>query len=285
MLAKRAWLLLGATYAKWQEDKVPRMGAALAYYSAFSLAPLLMIAIVISGAVFGQQQAQDRIVAQIAGLIGTPGAIAINRLIDSAKLPPDAGLTITVASVGAVLLGALGVFAQLQDAFDTIWKVKPQPGNALVNILRDRVVAFGFVLAVGFLLLVSLIGTTLLAALAGYLQGRLPHFTLLAAGINLVLPFLVYTLLFGLMLKVMPRVWLPWRDIWPGAILTAALFTVGKYIMGVYLGQSHLSTAAGAAGSLLVVLIWVYFSAQILLLGAEFTQVYARHYGQKSGRT
>jgi membrane protein len=259
---------------------VPRLGAALAYYTVFSIAPLLIIAIVISGAIFGQEQAQVRIVSQIAGLIGTPGAAAVNRLINNAKLPADAGLGVTAASVGALLFGALGAFGQLQDAFDAIWSVAPAEGGVLYA-LRTRLIAFIMVLLVGFLLLLVMIVNTAFSAVTVFLEGRVPYFGLLSAGINLLLPVVIGTLLFAAMFKYLPRVKLTWRDVWPGAILTGLLFTLGKAVIGFYLGQSRMSTAAGAAGSVLIVLIWVYYSAQILFFGAEFTQVYVRRHRRR----
>jgi membrane protein len=273
--------LLRETVAEWIEDKAPRLGAALAYYSVFSLAPLLIVAIVISGAFFGQSAAQERIVAEIASLIGTPGAVAVNRMIENAKLPSNAGAPTIVIGVVTLLVGALGVFGQLQDAFDTIWEVTPDPRANVIRLLRTRLMSFAMVLVVAFLLLVLLIIHTLLASVASALEARLPNFSLLATALNLVLPLVVATLLFALMFKVLPDVDIAWRDVLPGALLTAALFVVGKAVIGFYLGTSRLGTASGAAGSVLIILVWVYYTAQILFFGAEFTQVYVRRYGHR----
>jgi membrane protein len=265
--------LLRDSLREWGEHKAPRMGAALAYYTVFSLAPLLIIAIVISGAIFGQQQAQDRLIAQIASFIGTPGAIAINRLIDNAKLPANAGLGLTVVGVGALLLGSLGAFAQLQDAFDTIWKATPGR-RRLLHLLRDRLMAFGLALIVAFLLLVLLIAQTALAAFNDYLAAQSFRAAWLEAVVNFLLPVLLATVLFALMFKFLPPVRLAWRDVWLGAALTGLLFTLGKLAISFYLSRAAFGTATGAAGSLLIVLLWVYYSAQILLFGAVFTHVY-----------
>jgi membrane protein len=235
------------------------------------------MAIVISGAVFGQQQAQDRIVAQIAGLIGVPGAVAVNRLIESAKLPANAGPAVTLTGAGALLLGGLGAFAQLQDAFDTIWGVTPRHGG-LMHILRARLVAFVMAVAVAFLLLASLIVQTVLASVRDYAVSQHLDVPLMSAAVNVILPLVVATGLFAVMFKFLPQVQLSWQDIWPGAILTAVLFTVGKNVISLYLGRTAVSSATGAAGSLLIVLIWVYYSSLILLFGAEFTQIYVRCY-------
>ncbi len=268
--------LLRETVAEWTEDKAPRLGAALAYYTVFSLAPLLIVAIVIAGAVFGQNNAQERIVAQVAGLVGLEGAVAVNRMIDSAKLPANASLVSTLIGVGTLALGALGAFAQLQDAFDTIWEVTPRPGAR--RLLQTRLLAFMMVVVVGFLLLVSLAINALLAAAGGYLIERWPQYNLIVTGVNFVLPLLVSWALFAVMFKVLPDVRLRWRDVLPGAALTAALFVVGKFAIGFYLGQGRFSTAYGAAGSVLIILVWIYYSAQILFFGAEFTRVYVRHF-------
>lgn len=274
--------LLRETVAEWIEDKAPRLGAALAYYTVFSLAPLLIVAIVVAGAVFGQTNAQERIVAQLAGLVGMEGAIAINRLIESAKLPANAGLAATVIGVATLVIGALGAFAQLQDAFDTIWEVTPRPGRrGALRLVQTRLTAFALVLVVAFLLLVSLVINAVLAAAGGYLTARWPDYDLLVTAINLGLPLVVSLILFAVMFKVLPDVHLRWRDVLPGAALTAVLFVLGKFAIGFYLGQGRFSTAYGAAGSVLILLVWIYYSAQILFFGAEFTQVYVRNFRSK----
>jgi membrane protein len=282
MQAAKAILdLLRETVAEWNEDKAPRLGAALAYYTVFSLAPLLIVAVVISAAFFGEADAQAAILAQVASIIGPTGADAVGRMIDSARLPREAGLATTAVGVTTLVLGALGAFSQLQDAFNTIWEVTPKPNQGWVRVVQMRLISFAMVLVVGFLLLVSLIANAVLAAMASYLESRLPNFALLATSLNLVLPLIVATVLFAIMFKVLPDVDLAWRDVWVGAVLTGVLFTLGKSVLGFYLGTSRLGTAYGAAGSVLIILTWVYYSAQILFFGAEFTQVYVRRYRHK----
>jgi membrane protein len=280
--AKAVFQLLRETVAEWSEDRVPRLGAALAYYTVFSLAPLIIIATVIAGALFGgQEQAQAQMVAQISQFVGPAGAELVNNMVNSARLPRAAGnLTIGVGVV-TLLFGALGVFGQLQDAFDTIWEVTPNPKANLWRLLRNRLLSFTMLLVVGFLLLVSLVISALLTALGGYLETRMANYGLFATVVNGLLPLVFIGLLFTIMFKVLPNVQLAWRDVWPGALLTAVLFSVGKYGIGLYLGSTRLGSAYGASGSVLVILVWVYVSAQILFFGAEFTQVYVKYYGSR----
>ena len=279
-MAQAAFRLLRETVAEWAEDRVPRLGAALAYYTVFSLAPLIIIATVIAGALFGGQEvAQARLVAQISGLVGPDGGELVNGMVNSARLPRAAGnLTIT-AGVITLLFGALAVFGQLQDAFDTIWEVQPNPKANLWRLMRNRLLSFTMLLVVGFLLLVSLIVSAVLAAVASYLETRIAYYGLFSALIHFVLPVVFTGALFTIMFKVLPNVRLTWRDVWPGALLTALLFNLGRYAIGFYLGNARVGTSTGAAGSVLAILVWVYFSAQILFFGAEFTQVYVKYHG------
>jgi membrane protein len=281
-LARAAFQLLRATVAEWSEDKVPRLGAALAYYTVFSLAPLIIIATVIAGSLFGGQElAQARLVAQISQLIGTEGAAFVNTMVDSARLPRAAGAFTIGVGVVTLLFGALAVFGQLQDAFDTIWEVKPDPRANLWRLMRNRLLSFTMLLVVGFLLLVSLVVSTILTAVGGFLETRIANYGLFAALVNGLLPLVFTTVLFAIMFKVLPNVQLAWRDVWPGALLTALLFSLAKYAIGFYLGNTRLGTTYGAAGSVLILLVWVYFSAQILFFGAEFVQVYVKFYRRR----
>jgi len=276
---KTVWELVRESFAHWNAVKAPRLGAALAYYTVFSLAPLLIIAILIAGALFGEAAAQERIVAQVTSLVGPQGAAGIASLIEQHPFPGSSGGLATVVSLGTLVLGSIGLFGQLQDAFDTVWDVTPPPSRGVIGFVKQRIVPFGMVLAVCFLLLVGLLVNTALAAISTYLGPYIPYFAVLNTSVNFLLPIVTSTLLFAALFKFVPDVHLPWRQLWPGAALTAVLFTVGKIFIGLYLGHTSLASASGAAGSLLVVLVWVYYSAQILLFGAVFTHVYSRRKG------
>ena len=274
--------LMRETATEWNEDKAPRLGAALAFYTIFSLAPLMIIAIVISGAIFGQSAAEANVIAQVESVVGPTGAAAVSGLIQSSKLPGAGGPLATIVGVVTLILGAVGVFGQLQDALNTIWEVAPRPGQGLVAILKKRLLPFAMVLGVGFLLLVAVVANAILAAVIAYLGNSLPYMGVLNTLIDFLLPLIITTLLFAAIFKIVPDVHLAWRDIWPGATLTAVLFTIGKLLLGFYLGRRTPAGASGAtaaADSLLAVLLWVYYTAQILFFGAEFTQVYVRRFG------
>ena len=281
-IAKAVFQLFQETIAEWTEDRVPRLGAALAYFTIFSMAPLIIIATVIAGSLFGGQElAQERLVAQISQFIGPEGAQFVNTMVDSARLPRAAGNITLAVGVATLLFGAVGVFGQLQDVFDTIWEVTPNPRGNVMRMLRNRLLSFSMLLVVGFLLVVSLVVSTVLTAVGSYLETRIANYGLFATLIVGVLPFIFTAVLFTIMFKVLPNVQLAWRDVVPGALLTALLFSLGKYAIGFYLGSTRLGTAYGAAGSVVIILVWVYFSAQILFFGAEFTQVYVKHYGHR----
>lgn len=274
MNLRSAWDMLRQTYDEWSADKAPRLGAALAYYTAFSLAPLLVIAIAVASLVFGERAAQGEIVKQIEGTIGPKAAEAIQ---DMLKNTHASGGSVLATIVGFVLLffGASGVFVELQDSLDTVWKVKPKPDRGFLDVVRDRFLSFTVVLGTGFLLLVSLILSAGLAAVGKFWASD----AYIWQGVNSLVSFAFVTLLFALIFKLLPDATVAWQDVWIGAALTALLFTVGKYLIGLYLGQGSTATAFGAAGSLAIILIWVYYSAQILLFGAEFTRVYALRRG------
>lgn len=278
---KLAWRLIRETATEWQADKISLWAAALAYYTTFSLAPLLVIAIAIAGAVFGQDAAQGEIVGQIRGLVGQQGAEAIQAMLQNANKPGSGGTIATIISIITLLLGASGVFGQLQEALNAIWHVKPKPGTGIKNFVQDRFLSFAMVLVIGFLLLVSLILSTSLAAIATGVGQLFPTWAVLGQIINFVVSFGGITVLFALIYKVLPDVKVPWRHLWVGSIVTAFLFNVGKLLIGLYIGSSSIASSYGAAASLAVVLIWVFYSAQILLTGAEFIKVYSR---RKTGR-
>lgn len=280
MTARDAWQMTKETFSEWIDDKAPRKSAALAYYTIFSIAPILIIAIAIASLAFGREAAQGQINEQIRGILGPTGAEAIEDMLASNQ-SQGTGIFATLIGLGILLFGATGVFAELHDSLNGIWEVKPKPSSGIISTIRERFLSFTMVLGVGFLLLVSLAVSAALAAFGSYLSGMMPGMTVIAHGLNLLVSFGVVTLLFAMIYKVLPDVEISWRDVWIGAAGTAVLFVIGKFLIGLYLGQSSVSSSYGAAGALVIVLLWVYYAAQILFLGAEFTQVYARRYGSR----
>ncbi|MBD2013508.1 YihY/virulence factor BrkB family protein [Microcoleus sp. FACHB-53] len=270
--------LLKETFQEWQEDKASRLAAALAYYTAFSIAPLIIIAIAIAAVVFGEEAARGGIDDQLRGLIGQQGAAAVQDMIKNSNKPAE-GTIATIISVVLLLFGASGVFGQLQDSLNTIWEVAPKPGRGVMGFIKDRFLSFSMVLGIGFLLLVSLVLSAVLAGLNNVLGGLMPGLSFLWGILNFLISFGVITLLFALIYRVLPDAKIAWGDVWFGAIITALLFTIGKSLIGLYLGNSSVGSTYGAAGSFVVLLLWVNYSAQILFFGAEFTQVYANKYG------
>jgi membrane protein len=274
--------LIGKSIKAWIDDYAPSMGAALAYYTLFSLAPLLIIAIAVAGLVLGQEAARGEIVAQVQDLIGQEGAMAVQGLLKSARAPADDMLA-AVISIITLFVGATTVFAELQSDLDRIWRTPAPPKEqGIGNLLRNRLLSFGLVLGLGFLLLVSLVVSAAIAALGkwsnGVFLGREAFFHASNFGVS----FAMTTLLFAMIYKLMPRARIAWRDVWIGAAVTALLFEIGKFLIGLYLGKTGVASSFGAAASLAVLLLWVYFSAQIFLLGAEFTWVYSHEYGSKA---
>lgn len=280
MRLKAALDLLKQTFSEWNEDKAPLLAAALAYYTIFSLAPLLIIVIAIAGFVFGEEAVRGEIVGQIQGLVGREGAEVIQEMLKNAY-HPGKGIIATLIGFVTLLLGASGVFAQLQEALNIIWNVKPKPGRGIKGIIKDRFLSFTMVVGIGFLLLVSLVISTVLAAISNFLNHLFPDFSGVLHLVSFALSFAIVTFLFGMIYKVLPDVKISWNDVSIGAAMTALLFMVGQYLLGVYLGNSGFTSTYGAAGAFVVILVWIYYSAQILFLGAEFTQVYARTYGSQ----
>jgi membrane protein len=279
---KQIGTLLRETFREWQDDKASQLAAALSYYTAVSIAPLLVIVIAIAGLALGTQAAQDELIAQITGLVGAEGGAIIKTIVENADRP---GLATLAGILGAITLvwSSSNVFSQLQSSLNTIWGVEAKPGgsgiSAIVNTIRERFLSFGMVVVIGFMLLVSLVVSAALTAVGTYFSGYLEGLGLLWQIVNFVVSFGVITLLFALMFKVLPDLRIAWRDVWLGAAVTALLFVVGKSLIGLYLGNQSIGSAYGAAGSLVVFLLWVYYSAQIFFFGAEFTQVYATRYG------
>ena len=279
------WNLIRKSVGAWIDDYAPSMGAALAYYTLFSLAPLLIIAIAVAGLVFGQEAARGEIVAQIQDLIGREGAIAVQGLLKSANAPAR-DIVATLVSTVVLVIGATTVFGELQSDLDRIWRVPaPAEVNGIWSLLRSRLLSFGLVLGLGFLLLVSLAVSAAIAAFGkwsyGFFEGREGYLHTLNFGIS----FAITTMLFAMIYKFMPRASIAWRDVWVGAAVTSLLFEIGKFLIGLYLGTTSVASGFGAAGSLVVLLVWVYFSAQVFLLGAEFTWVYAHEYGSKTDQS
>jgi membrane protein len=274
------WNLLKDTFTAWSNDKVPRHGAALAYYTVLSLVPLLVVIITMIGVIFGRDAAQGYIVEQIASLVGPQSAEAIKQMIQQAN-QPTTGIVATLVAAVTLLAGASGVFAQLQDSLNSVWGVQPKEGGGLWGLLRDRFMSLATLLGTGFLLLVSLVLSAALAAAGKWFGGWLPGPEFVLQGLEFFISLVVITGLFALMFKVLPDAHVAWMDVWVGAALTAVLFTIGKFAIGLYLGKSDVGSAYGAAGSLVIMLVWVYYSAQILLFGAEFTQVYANSLGSR----
>ena len=277
---KSIFKLLKEAFQEWQEDKVSLLAAALAYYTVFSITPLLVIAIAIAGAVFGKDTAKGEILAQINSLVGEQGAQVIETGLNNAN-QPQVGSFASIVSVVILLIGASGVFAQLQQALNTVWNVKAKPNAGIMEFIRKRLLSFGMVLVIGFLLLVSLILSAVLSGISKLEIVVLPGFTPMWQILNFAISFGFISLLFALIYKYLPDAKIAWKDVWVGAIITALLFTFGKFLIGLYLGRGSLGSTYGAAGSLIVFLAWVFYSAQILLFGAEFTQVYSRKYGRK----
>ncbi len=274
--------LLKQTVSEFGEDKAPQLAAALSYYTIFSIAPLLVIVIAIAGLAFGQDAAQNKIVDQITGVVGSDAANLIQTMIQNVN-KPGAGTIATIIGGVTLLAGAAGVYGQLKNSLNTIWNIEPKPGpggiKGVISGLLSQVLSFGMVLGTGFLLLVSLVLSAALAALGSWLGERLPIPSGVWELINAAVSFGVITLLFAAIYKFLPDVTIKWRDVLLGAAVTSLLFALGKFLIGLYLGKTVSASAYGAAGALVVLLLWIYYSAQILFFGAEFTQVYARTHG------
>jgi membrane protein len=267
----------------WSDDYAQSMGAALAYYTMFSIAPLLLIVISIAGLVFGEDAARGEIFGQLRGLLGPPVALAVQGLLESVNKPAE---SVTATAIGIVLLliGATSVFGELQDSLDRIWRAPARArGSGIWRLVRARLLSFGMILGAGLLLIVSLVASACLAALQKWWGPLFSGWASVARVLDLALGFVLATLVFAMIYKIMPRVRIHWKDVWIGAIVTSVLFTAGKHVIGVYIGKSGVSSGFGAAASLVVLLVWVYYSAQIFLLGAEFTWAYSHRFGSRKG--
>ncbi|PZA08861.1 MULTISPECIES: YihY/virulence factor BrkB family protein [unclassified Meiothermus] len=273
------WSLLRQTLQDWRSDNIPSQAAALAYFAVFSLAPLLVIVLAVLGLVYDQGEARRYLLEELRKLLGAEGADLISNMLEAAN-KRGTGVVATAVGLMTLFVGATGVFLHLQQALNLIWKVKPKPLSFWQQI-RLRLISFGMILAVGFLLLVSLVANALLSAIGNSVTGVLGT-GWLWRGLDFVVSLGIITLLFALIYKFLPDTFIAWRDVWIGALVTALLFDLGRFAIGFYLGNSVTASVYGAAGSLVVLLLWIYYSAQIVLLGAEFTQVYAHRRGSRA---
>jgi len=274
----RVVTLLRKTIDDWSEDHVPRRAAALAFYAGFSLAPLLLIAIAIGGVAFGADAVRCRVLEQLRGLLGVDAARAVETVLKNTRVA-GSSLVVTAFGVAALLVGASGVFGELQDSLNAIWKVARKSTRGWRGVIRDRLFSFTLVLGTGFLLLVSLLVSAALEAALATVAGWI-RYPMLLRVVSLVASFAVICVMFAIMFRVMPDARTRWRDVWLGAAMTAILFSVGKALIGLYLGHSALASTYGAAGSFVVLLMWLYYSCQVILLGAEFTHAFAGTFGQ-----
>jgi membrane protein len=272
------WLLLKDSANGFVDNCALRLSAALSYYSVFSLAPLLILAIGLASLIFGDAAVRGQVSFQLQNYMGTSAAKAVESMIEGTKLRGDGWLATMVGCI-MLLIGASGVFGQLKDALNTIWEVKTKPGRGLAAFMRDRLLSFGIVLVIGFLLLVSLLVTTLLASLTQYTRVHIEVPDAVWGGVNLGVSLLVSFALFAAIFKILPDVRIPWRTVGVGAVATAVLFELGKFALAFYLGRESTASTFGAAGSVVLVLLWVYYAAAILLFGAELTRAFARHTG------
>lgn len=277
---REAWNTLRQAARDWLADNASQMGAALAFYSVLSIAPLLVIVLALAALMFGQEAARGRVVQELQGLIGTEGAVAIEAMIDNSR-QLEWGSLAAVLGLATLLFGASGVFGQLQESLNAIWKVPAKTGAGILGMVRSRFLSFTVVLGTGFLLLVSLVLSAVIAGIGKSLGAWWPGMEAVWHLANSLVTFVMATLLFALIYKVLPDVKIAWRDVWIGAALTALLFTVGKQLIGLYLGKSSIGSTYGAGGSFVILVLWLYYSAQILLFGAELTHVFAVRYGSQ----
>jgi len=274
MQLKSIFGLLKTAVTSWIQDFAPSMGAALAYYTVFSVAPLLVVVIAVVALILGQQGAQAEILDQLNSLLGPEASKAIEVMLVNAQRPKE-GIIASAIGIVALLIGATTVFAEIESDLNRVWKVKPDKKSGVWSFVRARVLSFGLVVALGFLLLVSLLVSAALAAWGKHWSGWFGDMHLLLEAANMLLSLAVTTALFAIVYKVLPSAEVRWRDVWIGSLVTAVLFVVGKYLIGLYIGTTAVASGYGAAGALVVLLVWVYYSAQIFLIGAEFTHAYA----------
>jgi membrane protein len=273
--------VLKETFKEFGDDKAPRLGAAFAYYTIFSVGPLLLIAVAMAGLFFGEEAAQGRVSAELGKVFGAKMAESLEQMVQAAD-KPKSGKIATAVGIVMLLFGASGLFAQLKDALNTIWNVEKKKAAGFMGMIKERFLSMAMVLGIGFLLLVTLVADAAISAMGSRIEQYVGGEAVMQA-IQLALSFVVATVLFAAIFRILPDIQIAWRDVWLGAIFTSILFVLGKFGLALYLGKAAVGSAYGAAGSLVILLVWVYWSAQILFLGAEFTQVYARTYGSMKG--
>jgi len=283
-MLSETWRLLKVAAAGWWNDRAMSLGASIAFFTVFSLAPILLAAIAVAGLAFGREAAQGAIVAELGGMIGTNEASALEAMIASAG-NVGSGIIGTTVGIVTFLLLVTGAVVELQDDLNIIWKAKPPASYGILDFLRTRFVSLALVLGIGFLLLVSLVIDTGLTAVGHYLEANFSGASIILRFLNSLVAFAIATLLFAMMFKLLPAVELRWSDVWTGSLVTALLFTLGKFLIGYYLGKSNVASSYGAAASVITILLWIYYSSLILLFGAEFTKAYAESRGSLgSGR-
>ena len=280
MSLREVWATIKETISDWIDDDASRLAAALASYSLLSLAPLLVISIAVAGFVFGHDAARGRVAGELGAVVGAQAAEGIQSVVANAQSPVS-GVLSAIVGVVTLFIGASGVFGELQSSLNSIWEVKRKPGRGIWGEVKDRFLSFTMVLGVAFLLLVSLVLNSILSAIGTKFSEALPGGELVWQALNFAFSLSVITGLFALIFKYVPDAAIKWRDVWLGAAVTAALFTIGKFLLALYLGKAAIGSSYGAAGSLIALVVWVYYAAQILLLGAEFTQVQARRSGRE----
>ncbi|MBY0371358.1 YihY/virulence factor BrkB family protein [bacterium] len=277
---KAAGSVVKETALQWNADQCLRLSAALAYYTVFSLAPLLLIATAIAGFVLGEEAVKGELSKQLSVLLGKQGADAINTLVANANKPVR-GIVATVTGIAALLLGATGVFAELKSSLNLIWEARPKLSSGIRAFIRDRLLSFAMVASISFLLLVSLLVNTAISIASTFFGGQFEIPPLVLQTLYTLLSFVLTAFLFALIFKFLPEVDIEWRDVWVGALITALLFTIGRVLIGVYLGSSSLLSAFGASASIVLIMVWAYYSAAIVFFGAEFTEVYSRTHGSR----
>jgi len=273
--------LLRAAFVEWWNDRAMSLGASIAFFTVFSLAPMLLAAIAVAGLAFGREAAQGAIVSELGGMIGTNEASTLETMIASAR-NVGSGIVGTTIGIITFLLLVTGAVIELQDDLNIIWKAKQPASSGIVSFLRTRLISFALVLGIGFLLLVSLVVDAGLSAISAYLEANFSGATVILRFLNSLVAFVIAVLLFAMIFKLLPNVDITWGDVWTGSLVTALLFTIGKFLIGYYLGKSNIASSYGAAASIITILLWIYYSSLILLFGAEFTKVYAERHGSQS---